>query len=51
MRRLVIAANPGGRHEPMGTPNALLRLGEAIYLEVIAIGTEAAIGGYLERDV
>jgi Glyoxalase-like domain len=39
--RLGVAPDPGGRHEAMGTHNALLRLGEAIYLEVIAIDPEA----------
>ena len=32
----------GGRHREMGTRNHLLRLGEALFLEVIAIDPEAA---------
>jgi hypothetical protein len=32
-----IAPQPGGRHLAMGTHNALLRLGERFYLEIIAI--------------
>lgn len=32
---------PGGRHDYLNTHNALLRLGEATYLEIIAIDPEA----------
>ena len=32
-----VAPQPGGRHVAMGTHNALLRLGERFYLEIIAI--------------
>ena len=37
-----IAPQPGGRHVAMGTHNALLRLGERLYLEVIAIDPDGA---------
>ena len=33
---------PGGRHATMGTHNALLRLGERLYLEVMSIDPDAA---------
>jgi hypothetical protein len=33
---------PGGRHAAMGTHNALLKLGESFYLEIIAIDPDGA---------
>lgn len=39
--QLGVRPQPGGRHARMGTHNLLLRLGEALYLEVIAIDPEA----------
>lgn len=36
-RRLGVRPHTGGRHEAMGTHNAVLRLGAGCYLEVIAI--------------
>jgi len=37
-----VAPRPGGRHVAMGTHNALLRLGEHVYLEIIAVDPAAA---------
>ncbi len=37
-----VAPQPGGKHVTMGTHNALLRLGERVYLEIIAIDPQAA---------
>ena len=39
--RLGVEPGPGGRHERMGTHNYLMRLGEKLYLEVIAIDPAA----------
>jgi hypothetical protein len=39
--RLGVPLAPGGRHAHMGTHNRLLKLGQACYLEVIAIDPEA----------
>ncbi len=36
-----VAPQPGGKHVAMGTHNALLRLGERAYLEIIAIDPDA----------
>ena len=37
-----VAPQPGGRHVAMGTHNALMRLGERFYLELIAIDPDGA---------
>ncbi len=37
-----VAPQPGGKHAAMGTHNALLRLGDRVYLEIIAIDPDAA---------
>ncbi|MFL6621677.1 MAG: VOC family protein [Sulfurifustis sp.] len=37
-----VAPQPGGEHARMGTHNCLLKLGDAVYLEVIAINPHAA---------
>jgi hypothetical protein len=39
--RLGVALAPGGAHPRMGTHNRVLRLGEGVYLELIAIDPEA----------
>ena len=44
---------PGGKHLAMGTHNALLRLGEQVYLEIIAIdpeGTKPARPRWFDLD-
>jgi hypothetical protein len=38
--RLGVEVQPGGRHELMGTHNALVRLGPRVYLELIALDPE-----------
>lgn len=38
---LGVAPGPGGKHPRMGTHNLLLRLGEGLFLEVIAIDPDA----------
>src|SRR3546814_13597415 len=40
-RVLGVAARPGGEHTRMGTHNMVLRLGDDVYLEVIAINPKA----------
>ena len=37
-----VAPRPGGKHVAMGTHNALLKLGERFYLEIIAIDPDGA---------
>jgi hypothetical protein len=39
---LGVTAQAGGKHPRMGTHNCLLKLGPAVYLEVIAVDPEAA---------
>ena len=39
--RLGVKPVPGGKHDLMGTHNRLLKLGERVYLEVIAIDPDA----------
>lgn len=43
--QLGVRPQPGGRHARMGTHNLLLRLGEALYLEVIAVDPDAPAPG------
>ncbi|MCE3606347.1 VOC family protein [Massilia sp. P8910] len=40
--RLGVRAAPGGKHPAMGTHNLTLRLGDALYLEIIAVDPDAA---------
>lgn len=40
-RTLGVTPEPGGKHRWMGTHNLLLRIGEAMYLEVIALDPDA----------
>jgi len=40
-RALGVALQPGGEHPRMGTHNLLLRLGDALFLEVIAVNPAA----------
>lgn len=42
---LGVRPQPGGEHAKMGTHNLLLRLGEGVYLEIIAINPHAAAIG------
>ena len=44
-RQLGIAPQAGGEHERMGTHNRLLKLGPALYLEIIAIDPKASPPG------
>jgi hypothetical protein len=37
-----VAPQPGGKHRAMGSHNALLKLGERVYLEIIAIDPDGA---------
>jgi hypothetical protein len=48
-----VAAHPGGKHVAMGTHNALLRLSERTFLEILAIdpeGTKPARPRWFELD-
>ena len=48
-----VAAQPGGKHVAMGTHNALLRLSDRSFLEIIAIdpeGTKPARPRWFELD-
>jgi hypothetical protein len=48
-----VAPRPGGKHVAMGTHNALLRLGERVFLEVIAIdpaGTKPSRPRWFDLD-
>jgi Glyoxalase-like domain len=40
--RLGVAPQPGGKHAPMGTHNALLSLGPRFFVEIIALDPQAA---------
>lgn len=40
-QQLGVRPQPGGEHERMGTHNRLLKLGESIYLEVIAVNPQS----------
>jgi len=44
-RALGVAPRPGGEHARMGTHNRLLKLGERMFLEVIAVNPNAAAPG------
>ncbi len=48
-----VAPQPGGKHVTMGTHNALLKVGERLYLEIIAIdpeGTKPARPRWFDLD-
>lgn len=40
-QQLGVKPQPGGKHERMGTHNRLLKLGDSIYLEVIAVNPQS----------